>query len=67
MLAAVLQVIGLGAEQTALVVGFILPFDRLLDMTRTITSATSDLSTAVTVAKWEGELDHEVYLRKPVE
>jgi Na+/H+-dicarboxylate symporter len=67
MLAAVLQVIGLGAEQTALVVGFILPFDRLLDMTRTITSATSDLSTVVTVAKWEGELDHETYLRKPTE
>jgi Na+/H+-dicarboxylate symporter len=67
MLAAVLQVIGLGAEQTALVVGFILPFDRLLDMTRTITSATSDLSTVVTVAKWEGELDHAVYMRKPVE
>lgn len=67
MLAAVLQVIGLGAEQTALVVGFILPFDRLLDMTRTITNATSDLSTAVTVAKWEGELDEEVYLRKPSE
>ncbi len=67
MLAAVLQVIGLGAEQTALVVGFILPFDRLLDMTRTITSATSDLSTVVTVAKWEGELDHEAYLRKPTE
>ncbi|WP_312164495.1 dicarboxylate/amino acid:cation symporter [Phenylobacterium sp.] len=67
MLAAVLQVIGLGAEQTALVVGFVLPFDRLLDMTRTITNATSDLSTAVTVAKWEGELDEEVYRRKPVE
>lgn len=67
MLAAVLQVIGLGAEQTALVVGFILPFDRLLDMTRTITSATSDLSTVVTVAKWEGELDQDAYLRKPVE
>ena len=67
MLAAVLQVIGLGAEQTALVVGFILPFDRLLDMTRTITNATSDLSTAVTVARWEGELDEQVYLRKPTE
>lgn len=67
MLAAVLQVIGIGAEQTALVVGFILPFDRLLDMTRTITNATSDLSTAVTVAKWEGELDLDSYLRKPVE
>lgn len=67
MLAAVLQVIGLGAEQTALVVGFILPFDRLLDMTRTITSATSDLSTVVTVASWEGELDRDAYMRKPVE
>ena len=67
MLAAVLQVIGIGAEQTALVVGFILPFDRLLDMTRTITNATSDLSAAVTVAKWEGELDLDSYLRRPVE
>lgn len=67
MLAAVLQVIGLSAEQTALVVGFVLPFDRLLDMTRTITNATSDLSVAVTVAKWEGELNEEAYLRKPVE
>jgi Na+/H+-dicarboxylate symporter len=67
MLAAVLQVIGLSAEQTALVVGFVLPFDRLLDMTRTITNATSDLSVAVTVAKWEGELDKEAYLLKPVE
>lgn len=67
MLAAVLQVIGLGAEQTALVVGFVLPFDRLLDMTRTITNATSDLSVAVTVAKWEGELDEDAYRMKPVE
>ncbi len=67
MLAAVLQVIGLSAEQTALVVGFVLPFDRLLDMTRTITNATSDLSVAVTVARWEGELDEEVYRMKPVE
>jgi Na+/H+-dicarboxylate symporter len=67
MLAAVLQVIGLSAEQTALVVGFVLPFDRLLDMTRTITNATSDLSVAVTVAKWEGELDEAAYRMKPVE
>lgn len=59
-----LQVIGLGAEQTALVGGFILPFDRLLDMTPTITSANSDLST---VAKWEGELNLESQLRMSVE
>ena len=67
MLAAVLQVMGLGPEQTALVVGFILPFDRILDMTRTVPNATSDLVVAVTVARWEGELDEESYLRKPVE
>jgi Na+/H+-dicarboxylate symporter len=58
---------GLGPEQTALVVGFILPFDRILDMTRTVPNATSDLVVAVTVARWEGELDEESYLRKPVE
>jgi len=67
MLAAVLQVIGVGAEQTAVVVGFILPFDRILDMTRTIPNATSDLSVALTVARWEGELDEDAYRRKPVE
>lgn len=67
MLAAVLQVIGLSAEQTALVVGFILPFDRILDMTRTVPNATSDLVVAVTVARWEGELDEAAYRAKPVE
>ena len=36
-------------------------------MTRTITNATSDLSVAVTVAKWEGELDEASYRMKPVE
>ena len=65
MLAAVLTGLGVTAEQTALVVGFVLPFDRLLDMTRTVANNTSDLATAVTVAKWEGELDMEVYLSKP--
>jgi hypothetical protein len=33
MLAAVLSAVGVAPEQTALVVGFVLPFDRLLDMT----------------------------------
>lgn len=67
MLAAVLASVGISPEQTALVVGFILPFDRLLDMTRTVANNTSDLATAVTVAKWEGELDMEVYRAKPTE
>lgn len=67
LLAAVLSVIGLGPEQTALIVGFILPFDRPLDMIRTVPNCTSDLSVAVTVASWEGELDMDTYLAKPVE
>ncbi|MNH81684.1 Proton glutamate symport protein [compost metagenome] len=67
LLAAVLSVIGLGPEQTALIVGFILPFDRPLDMLRTVPNCTSDLSVCVAVARWEGELDMDVYMAKPVE
>jgi len=61
MLAAVLSAVGVPPEQTALVVGFVLPFDRLLDMTRTVPSASANLVVATTVARWEGELDEEVY------
>ena len=67
LLAAVLSVIGLGPEQTALIVGFILPFDRPLDMLRTVPNCTSDLSVCVAVAKWEGDLDMDSYLAPPVE
>lgn len=61
VLAAVLAVIGVTPEQTAIVVGFILPFDRILDMIRTVPNVTSDLSIATAVARWEGEMDVEVY------
>lgn len=61
MLAAVLSAVGVPPEQTALVVGFVLPFDRLLDMTRTIPSASANLVVATTVARWESEFDEEVY------
>jgi Na+/H+-dicarboxylate symporter len=61
MLAAVLSAVGVPPEQTALVVGFVLPFDRLLDMTRTVPSACANLAVATTVARWEGELDETVY------
>lgn len=64
MLAAVLSSVGVPAEQTALVVGFVLPFDRLLDMTRTVPSASANLTVATTVARWESELDDNV-LRAP--
>jgi Na+/H+-dicarboxylate symporter len=61
MLAAVLAAVGVGVEQTALVVGFVLPFDRLLDMTRTVASASANLAVTTTVARMEGELDEAVY------
>ena len=51
MLAAVLSSVGVPAEQTALVVGFVLPFDRLLDMTRTVPSASANLTVTTTVAR----------------
>lgn len=61
MLAIVLPTIGVSAEQTALMVGFILPFDRPLDMMRTLTNVTGDAAVATAVAKWEGELDEKVF------
>lgn len=57
MLAAVLSAVGVSAEQTALVVGFVLPFDRLLDMTRTVASASANLTVTSTVARWEKAVD----------
>lgn len=65
MLAAVLSAVGVGVEQTALVVGFILPFDRLLDMTRTVASASANLAVTTTVARMESELDEAVYRARP--
>lgn len=65
MLAAVLSAVGVAPEQTALIVGFVLPFDRLLDMTRTVPSASANLTVATTVARWEGELDEAIYRAPP--
>jgi Na+/H+-dicarboxylate symporter len=61
MLAAVLAAVGVDVERTALVVGFVLPFDRLLDMTRTVASASANLAVTTTVARLEGELDEVTY------
>ena len=41
----------------ALVIGLVLPFDRLLDMTRTVPSASANLTVATLVARGEGALD----------
>lgn len=61
VLATVLQVVGVSPAQAAIVIGFILPFDRILDMIRTIPNVTSDLAIATLIARWEGELDIERY------
>ncbi|URW75186.1 dicarboxylate/amino acid:cation symporter [Sphingomonas donggukensis] len=61
MLAAMLGAVGVSPEQTALVVGLVLPFDRLLDMTRTVPSASANLTVATTVARMQGALDEAAY------
>ena len=61
MLAAMLSAVGVGAEQTAIVVGLVLPFDRLLDMTRTVPSASANLTVATLVARAENALDEKVF------
>lgn len=63
---AVLSAIGVTEAQYFLVVAFILPFDRLLDMMRTVTNVSGDLAVACAVAKWEGQLDEESFRAKPV-
>ncbi|WP_411286341.1 dicarboxylate/amino acid:cation symporter [Phenylobacterium sp.] len=65
VLPALTAVIGVSPLQTAIVVGFILPFDRILDMMRTVPNVTSDLTVATTLARWERTLDLETYRRPP--
>ncbi len=57
LIAGILASIGVAAEQAALIVAFVLPFDRPLDMIRTVPNVTSDLAVATVVAAKEGELD----------
>lgn len=65
LLAIVLDVFEVSPEHAALVIGFIFPFDRLLDMMRTVVNVTGDAAVATAVAKWEGELDEDVFRSKP--
>lgn len=67
MLAAVLSTLGIQDVQTAMIVGFILPFDRLLDMIRTVPNATTNLSVTTTIASLEREIDLDRFNRPPVE
>lgn len=66
LLSIVLDVFEVTPEHTALVIGFIFPFDRLLDMMRTVTNVTGDTAVATAVAKWEGELDQDVFRERPL-
>jgi Na+/H+-dicarboxylate symporter len=59
--AAVLGAIGIPVEQAALIVGLILPFDRPLDMMRTVPNVTCDLAVATVVARSEGQIDIAEY------
>ncbi|MGY2736804.1 dicarboxylate/amino acid:cation symporter [Sphingomonas sp. UYP23] len=61
MLAAMLSAVGVAPEQTALIVGLVLPFDRLLDMTRTTPSVSANLTVATLVARRTGALDTAVF------
>lgn len=66
LLAIVLDTFGVAPEHIALVVGFILPVDRVMDMARTAVNVTGDAAVATAVAKWEGELDEETFRKKEV-
>lgn len=63
LMAAVMQSIGMSPEQIAVVIGFIFPFDRPLDMLRTSVNIGGDLSVSTAVANWEGEFDREIFDR----
>jgi Na+/H+-dicarboxylate symporter len=63
LMAAVMETIGISPEQIAIVIGFIFPFDRPLDMLRTSVNIGGDLSVSTAVANWENEFDKEVFDR----
>ncbi|MGD8341822.1 MAG: dicarboxylate/amino acid:cation symporter [Gammaproteobacteria bacterium] len=56
-----LEVIGVTGDDAVFLIALIFPFDRLLDMMRTATNVTGDAAVATAVAKWEGELDEEIF------
>ncbi|GJM14580.1 MAG: dicarboxylate:amino acid:cation symporter DAACS family protein [Pseudohongiella sp.] len=63
LMSAVMDTIGMTPAQIGVVIGFILPFDRPLDMLRTSVNVTGDLAVATAVANWEGEFDKEIFDR----
>ncbi len=65
LMAAAMETFGMAPEQIAVVVGFILAFDRPLDMWRTLVNVCGDLAVATAVAKWDSELDEKTFNQPP--
>ena len=63
LMAAVMETIGMTAQQIAVTVGFIFIIDRPLDMLRTSINIAGDLAVSTAVASWEGEFVREVFDR----
>ena len=61
LMSAVMDTIGMSADQIAVTVGFIFIIDRPLDMLRTVINITGDLSVSTAVANWEDEFDREIF------
>lgn len=59
--ATVIDVMGVTPEQSVMIIAFIFPFDRILDMMRTMTNVTGDLAVASAVARWQGALDEDAF------
>ncbi len=62
--ATVLAGIGVTEAQTVMIIAFIFPFDRPLDMGRTVLNITGDAAVACAVAKWDKSLDEKVYVEE---
>lgn len=61
LLSIVLDTFGVSIEHQAIILGLILPVDRIMDMARTAVNLTGDAAVATAVAKWEGELDEKTF------
>lgn len=60
----VLAVFGVSQADALLIIAFIFPFDRLLDMMRTVTNISGDAAVATFIAKSQGDFDEEVFRSK---
>ena len=59
--ASVLAVFGVAEAEALLIIAFIFPFDRLLDMIRTVTNICGDAAVTTTVARMQGDLDEDIF------